>query len=197
MKPETQNSLDDTLRYLYITCRLSHCSLMAIEFKHRSKTYRADTPEEAVALRKLLEDQDRAIGIYDDDSYTVDGEPVYKKVWDTDTFMELMRNLGDLQKDFLAALFAKYQVPSTVIRKTLGIDSEVALAGILSGLSKQLKAMNLSSDDLYSVAVKWDGKKKKRMFTLNPDFMEAAIETGWPDEWKGERDASATKNKRK
>jgi hypothetical protein len=171
---------------------------MAIEFKHRAKTYRADTPEEAAKLVKLLREMDRTEGIYDDDGYTEDGDPVYQKVWDADTFMELMRNLGDLQKDFLRAIFAKNQVPSAVILKTLGIDSEVALAGILSGLSKQLKSINLASGDLYSVTVKWSGKQKKRLFTLNPDFMGAAIETGWPDEWEGaKRDASATKTKHK
>jgi hypothetical protein len=170
---------------------------MAIEFKHRSKTYRADTPEEAARLVKLLREADRSEGIYADDEYSEDGDPVYKKVWDLDTFMELMRNLGDFQKDFLESLFAKYQVPSSVILKELGIDSEVALAGILSGLSKQLKTMNLSSGDLYSVTVKWTGKQKKRLFTLNPDFSVAALDAGWPDEWKGKPNAASTKTKRK
>jgi len=157
---------------------------MAIEFKHRSKTYRADTAEEAAALTKLLREQDRAEGIYDDDNYTEDGDPVYRKVWDVDTFMELMRNLGDLQRNFLKHLFSKYEVPSTAVRKALGLESEVALAGVLSGLSKQLKSLNLGSGDLYSVAVKWSGKQKKRLFTLNPDFQTSAIEAGWPDEWE-------------
>jgi len=197
MRGAAENSLDNTLRYLYITCRLTRCDLMAIEFKHRSKTYRADTPEEAARLVKLLREADRAEGIYSDDEYSEDGDPTYKKVWDLDTFMELMRNLGDLQKDFLESLFAKYQVPSSVVLKELGIDSEVALAGVLSGLSKQLKTMNLASGDLYNVTVKWTGKQKKRLFTLNPDFSTAAIEAGWPDGWKGKRDASATKTKRK
>lgn len=198
MTHEAKLSLDSTLRYLYITCRLSHCELMAIEFKHRSKTYRADTPEEAASLVKLLREMDRKEGIYSDDDYGEDGDPVYKKVWDLDMFMELMRGLGDLQKDFLESLFAKYQVPSAEIRKELGIDSEVALAGVLSGLSKQLKVMNLSSRDLYSVDVKWDGKQKRRLFTLSPDFTNAAIDAGWPDEWKeGERNATATKSRRK
>ena len=191
-------SLDNTLRYLYSTCRLSHCELMAIEFKHRAKTYRADTPEEAARLVKLLREMDRSEGISDDDDYSEDGNPVYKKVWDMDTFMELMGGLGDLQKDFLGSLLAKYQVPSSVIRKELGINSEVALAGVLSGLSKQLKTMNLGSSDLYSVSVKWTGKQKKRLFTLNQDFQMAALDAGWPDEWKkGKQDAAATKRKHK
>jgi hypothetical protein len=170
---------------------------MAIEFKHRAKTYRADTPEEAANLVKLLREMDRAEGIYDDDGYSEDGDPVYRKVWDMNTFTELMRGLGDLQKDFLKSLFAKCQVPSAAIRKELGMDSEVALAGVLSGLSKQLKFMNLTSGDLYSVTVKWNGKQKTRLFTLNPDFSMAAMEAGWPDEWKGEVYAAATKTKRK
>ena len=60
-------SLDSTLRFIYYTCRLKRCELMAIEFKHRAKTYRADTPEEAAKLVKLLREMDRTEGIYDDD----------------------------------------------------------------------------------------------------------------------------------
>jgi hypothetical protein len=108
-----------------------------------------------------------------------------------------MENLGSLQKQFLKELFAKYAVPSSALRKALGLDSEVSLAGVISGLSKQLKSMNLSTEDLYHVNVKWKGKQKKRLFTLDPDFSMVGMEAGWPDEWKGDGDASTTKSKRK
>jgi hypothetical protein len=190
-------SLDDTLRFLYSTCRLKRCKLMAIEFKHRAKTYRADTPEEAARLVKLLREADHQEGIYADDDYTENGEPIYQKVWDLDTFMQLMENLGDLQKLFLKSLVGESQVHSATILADMGLDSEVALAGVLSGLSKQLKHMNLSSGDLYLIKVKWEGKQKKRLFTMNQDFMSAALEAGWPDEWKGIKNAASTKTKRK
>jgi hypothetical protein len=179
-----KNFLDKTLRYLYSALRITGCQLMAIEFKHRGKTWRADTVEEAVSLRKKLEDQDREIGIYEDDQFDVHGNPVYVNAWDVDRFMELMENIGDLQKLFLEELWAKYEVPSSAVVKNLHLSSEVALAGVLSGLSKQLKKMNLKTQDLFSIRVEWKLKNKRRLFTLHPDFTQSAMEAGWLEEWK-------------
>ena len=50
-----QNALDNTLRYMYSTIRNGERVAVAIEFKHGGRTWRADTPEEAIALRKQLE----------------------------------------------------------------------------------------------------------------------------------------------
>jgi len=193
-----KNVLDYSLRNLYCSLRRIGDTIMAIEFEHGGKKWRADTVEEAVTLRNKLREEDLAHGIDEEYDREIRREPQFQAVWDVDTFVELMENIGPLQKLFLRELFAKGQVPSSALRKALGLDSEIALAGVISGLSKQLKGMNLSSANLYTVDVRWKGKSKTRLFSLTQGFSIAGMEAGWPDEWeKGERNAAATKAKRK
>lgn len=68
--------------------------------------------------------------------------------------------------------------------KTLGLKSEESLAGVLSGLSKQLKKLGIPVAELYAVRVEWTGKSKKRFFWLTREFRSAAEELGWPDKWE-------------
>ncbi len=90
---------------------------------------------------------------------------------------------------------------SDLIVERMGMDSEVALAGVISGLSKQLRKMSLSPRDVYFVDVQWKGKSKERLFLLSSDFREALNELGWPDVWisneKGASDAASAHDKRK
>jgi hypothetical protein len=174
-------AVDSTLRYLYIALRNSKASLIAIEFKHRGKTWRADTIEEAVELRKKLESEDRRSPNWDKAAQElIDRE---QSPWTPDTVMELVNGLGQLQRKFLAVVFEFSHVTSASVVSKLKLDSAVALAGVLSGLSKQLKKMGISPRKLYRVDIKWDGKTKERFFDLAPDFKMTAIEMGWPDEF--------------
>ena len=59
MTHKRKKLLDNTLRYLYIALRNAGAYVMAIEFMHRGKRWRADTIEEAVQLRTRLEAEDR------------------------------------------------------------------------------------------------------------------------------------------
>jgi hypothetical protein len=151
---------------------------MAIEFRHNGRTWRADTPEEALALLKRLEV---------DDEMTRDAgeEPshVTELVWTPDNTLEFLKGAGNLQKKFLRALLEGHWVPSEKILKELSLDSEVAFAGVLSGLSKQLKKLRLKPWNLYLVNVQWTGKIKNRSFRLLDDFTFTAAELGWPDKW--------------
>jgi hypothetical protein len=185
-------ALDRYLKVLY--CSIRHSGrLMAIEFEHAGKKYRVDTVEEAVALRYRLEQHDVMHGSYSD----------AQRVWTPDLVMELLNGVGELQRQFLSVLcggLAGYQ--SETITATMGLDSEVALAGVVSGLSKQLRKMSIRTADVYHVDVRWNGKHKVRTFIPSPDFQESVTELGFPDAWeksekKGAQDAASTIDKRK
>jgi hypothetical protein len=75
------------------------------------------------------------------------------------------------------------RVPTTEIIKTLKIGSEEALAGVLSGLSKQLKKVGRQPSELYTVTVQWVTDGKVRRFGLTHGFRWAATQLGWPDKW--------------
>lgn len=166
----------------------------SIEFEHAGKKYRVDTVEEAVALRLQLEQSDMTHGSYREGH----------RVWTPDLVMELLTGVGDLQKKFLSVICGTVpgiedivSLPSASIVDKMGIDSEVALAGVVSGLSKQLRKMSVRTADVYRVDAHWYGKKKIRCFTVSPDFKDAVTELGFPDAWdtaekKGVPDAAST-----
>jgi len=168
---------------------------MAIRFEHRGTVFTADTPEEAAALRMELEREDESDG-------TVSSRHARYTLWTPDKVEEVITTVGELQKAFLAVLCAAdTAIPSKTVVERMGIDSEVALAGTISGLSKQLRKMSLSPRDVYVVNIKYEGKTKERSFILVQDFKEALEELGWPEAWeqqeRGVVDAPATKQTRK
>jgi len=179
-KTQSKHGIDKALRYLYNTLRNSRIE-MAIEFKHGGRVWRADTPEEAIALRRKLEaaDQEALSHGFPPDWSKDDGS------WTPDTVTDLLREAGPNQKGLLMLLHEREgMVPSGDVIRALGLSSEVALAGVLSGLSKQLKKLGLKTWDLYTTHVTWDGKTKARWFQLAGDFVKEAEKLGWPEGWK-------------
>jgi hypothetical protein len=185
--------LADTFRLLYITLRKKQGVVLAIKFQHRGKTYEADTPDEALKLRNLLESYDGPDATWipelQDTIENADREP---NPWSPDILTELFNEAGDLQRKFLAILTehnsaSDGELTSKALVKKLKLDSELALAGVISGLSKQLKKMSLSPYDVYRVTVAWDGKEKQRVFQSMWTFKLKAHELGWPDAWEEEK----------
>jgi hypothetical protein len=185
-------ALDNTLRYLYIALRNTRCKLLAIEFKHHGTTWRADTPEEAIALRNKLEQSAMPL--------VIEGEKadVLAALWTPDRFMDVINGIGELQRRFLLVINENPMITSQELVGKMGLDSEVALAGVISGLSKQLKQLDISLNQVLGIEVKWTGKTKTRRFILDDFFRHAAAEQNWPEAWeqehKGkEKDAATTK----
>jgi hypothetical protein len=178
-KKNEQISVDKTLRFLYGTLRNTGAELVAIEFKHRGKSWRADTIEEALALRNTLEEADRIAIECGDELESEEGPS-----WTPDVFTELLRSVGEHQKSFLRALYEHREgLGSDQIVKELSLESEVSLAGVLSGLSKQSKKLGIMPWKLYEVQVTWRTKGKTRFFKLSRGFRWAADELGWPENW--------------
>jgi hypothetical protein len=186
--------LDETLRYLYIAVRNKGASLVAIKFIHRGKKWEADTPEEAVRLRRELEAWDEADA---EEGVGMSAQEVRaESVWTPDTFWNFVNDIGSHQKKAVIALLHNHgSLKAADLAEGIGIE-EGALGGVLSGLSKQLKQLELKPYDLYRVHTDWTNGERKRLFFLQRAFRLAAEEVGWPEERKKEN-AASTKNKRK
>ena len=194
MSGERNLVLDDTLRHLYIVVRNKGARLLAIKFIHRGKKWEADTPAVAIRLRRELEEWDQ------EDAEQGEGEPWQQavrseSVWTPDTFWNFVQGIGSQQKKAVIALLEKRNLWSSDLSQAIGIE-ESALGGVLSGLSKQLKPLELRTSDLYQVHTDWSGDQRKRSFQLQTAFRLAAEEVGWPEERKKD-DAASTKAKRK
>lgn len=176
-KNRIQISLNNALRYLYYTAWNRGVKLMAIEFEHGGRSWRADTVEEAISLRRHLEAADIA-------AIEAGEEPdaIEEQVWTPDAVNDLLTELGQLQKLFLCTLFEEGRLTTDKVLEKLNIG-HASFAGVLSGLSKQLKKQNIKPWQLYNVRVEWDGKTQVRTFSLSTRFKWAAKELGWPEKW--------------
>lgn len=175
---------------------------MAIEFEHRGKKWKADTPEEAIRLRRELEEIDEEEAMYGgfDSGTDYDERLRAETVWTPDVFWNFLKGIGRHQTAIVMALLenSRQGVTSSELTKALKLPDEVSLAGALSGLSKQLKRLELKPAHLYTVNTTWTGDGKVREFFVHRAFELAAQEMGWPEaEQKGgqeKKDVSTKKN---
>jgi hypothetical protein len=150
---------------------------VAIRFQFNNETWEADTPEEAIALRAKLEYSTR---FPPDPHEEIDKE---MRFWTPDTVMSVLEGIGKLQHRMLMEIREQYGISGTQLKEKLGLESEIALAGVISGLSKQLKQLSIEPKQVFVINVRWTGKKKSRSFVLNTFFQSAAEQHNWPEAW--------------
>jgi len=188
----TNDTLDNALQHLYDAIRYFEVRLLAIRFEFNGETWEADTVAEAVALRERLERSTR---------FPVDPQREMsekERFWTPDRFMDVLEVTGELQQRFLASMLRKPKITSSDLVAELKLDSEVALAGVVSGLSKQLRKLGIEPRQVFSVDVDWTGRTRTRRYILDDFFIAAAMEQNWPEAWekRKEKDAASTKPKR-
>ena len=103
-----------------------------------------------------------------------------------------MHGIGEQQRAAVEALLEHPTIPSEELAKKLKMSSS-SMAGVFSGLSKQMKALNLHPMELYQTSITWEEGERVRRISLDLGFRLAAEEADWP---RKEQDAPAT-NKRK
>ena len=189
---EQNFGLDETLRHLYIAIRNKGAALLAIRFTHRGKKWEADTPEEALRLRKTLEEWD---ALEPGAAVLAEQQMRAETVWTPDTFWNFIQVIKPQQKAAVVALIENQKMWAPELAKAIGIH-ESALGGVLSGLSKQLKHLSLRPSHLYQVETDWSDNQRRRLFYLQTAFRLAAQEVGWPEE-RSRTDAASTIKKRK
>jgi hypothetical protein len=167
-----------TLRYLVYLTKYLEVHLLAIRFQFDGETWEADTPEEAIALRHKLEYSTR----FGPDPHKKMDE--MERFWTPDRFMDVIEGIGELQKKLLLEVRRKPGITSDELVTALEMKSEVALAGVLSGLSKQLKKLGIEPSSVFVIRVDWTGKSKTRSFLLDDFFIGAGTEQNWPDAWE-------------
>jgi hypothetical protein len=147
---------------------------LAIQFFHQGKRWKADTPEEAIRLRRQLEVEDTPKARPRDGWIDELGG-----LWTPEVFATFLQTIGPQQKAAVSLMVQHAGIGSAELAERLKLDSQTALAGVISGLSKQLKTLDLELDNLYTVKTKWNGRKKEALFFLRDSFRQAANEAGW------------------
>jgi hypothetical protein len=162
---------------------------MAIKFNHRGKVFTADTPEEAVKLQRLLEDADSQRAKTDPEF----GDKLHKELagWTEDKFWDVYNSLGLRQTQLLRIIFNHTCLRHESLLAGLDLPSLESLAGVVSGLSKQLTKCGVKLGDVLIMETHWIGKKKDRFFSLTPGFEAAMRGIGYWKLKKWDKEASA------
>ena len=175
-------SLDNTLRYLYDSLRYKGAELMAIKFTYLDREYIADTPEEASRLRQLLEDGDYERAQHD---HAFRGRMNQQLAsWNEEKFWSVINGIGPQQTRLLVAVYLETSILAEELAGALQLSSQEALAGVVSGLSKQLEKLSIKPSEVFLVETYWVGKRKERHFQLSPGFNGAAWDFNWGHYWR-------------
>jgi hypothetical protein len=172
-----QISLDNALRHLYHAIRFCGGEIVAIRFTYLGERYEADTPEEATRLREQLRKADRALAKRD---WRLAGKLAEAETgWNEEKFWSVINGIGKEQTKMLIALYHGGKLEAGQLAKALRLKSQVALGGVLSGLSKQLQAVKLKTTDIFIVETYWKGRKKTRWLRLTDGFETFAKTRLW------------------
>jgi hypothetical protein len=163
---------------------------MAIRFTHKGRQFAVDTPDEAAQLVALLNQQDaaqakrhawnRANYELGAQSMTESIEEYYGTPWTPDTFILFLERLGDMQKTALALLIEKRTVTDVELRDALKVSGNQALAGILSGISKQAAALDIPAREIFSFENMRSAGKRSSTYNVAEKFARIAKDMNWP-----------------
>ena len=165
---------------------------MAIRFKYGGVSYTADTPQEAADTMALLKEREADIahkraqsrvlakfgGPMEQIKAFVSGEA--ETPWTPEVFLSFIDRLGGAQQTALAALVKGRRVPDDELRKTLKVSGNQALAGVLSGITKQAAALNIDARDIFTFENLRSAGKRRSTYAASDKFLEIASRMDWP-----------------
>jgi hypothetical protein len=165
---------------------------MAIKFKHGGVLFTADTPEEAAQTRALLKKQDEesARGRATSRVLSGFGGPMgqlrdfiaeqAETLWTPEVFISFIERLGAPQHAALSLLVTHHHVTDEELRKALKVSGNQALAGILSGISKQAATLNIPARSIFSFENLRNAGKRRSTYTVADKFLQIATDMNWP-----------------
>jgi hypothetical protein len=163
---------------------------MAITFKYGGASFTVDTPQEAAEILALLKRHEAEAAIeqarsrfsqyMQEDHHRVSAYDESKFVWTRDRFSAFIERLGDAQKLVLALLVTKRSVTDEQLRNSLKVPGNQALAGILSGISKQAVALYIPPRVIFDSENFRSGGKRRNDYLVADEFKKIAAAMNWP-----------------
>lgn len=137
------------------------------EVEYKGVTIRCTTPQEAVEVARLLGN--------------APDNPEYAK-WHVDEFTDLVARLQVAQRRLLNVLLkARCQaVRDYDLCGKLGLGSNQALAGVLSGVTKVAKLLEIDPSRIYYQRTDYKQGSPERRYYITAAFMKAADDADWP-----------------
>jgi hypothetical protein len=166
---------------------------MAIQFKYGGISFTADTPEEAAQTMTLLKGKDAEAARQKQQAriqaMLKEGrmEEVHEHLvegpgtpWTPELFLGFIDRLGKTQRDALALLVSFRHVTDADLRASIRVSGNQALAGVLSGISKQAAALGIPARDIFSFENLRNAGKRRSNYKVANKFSEIASQMNWP-----------------
>lgn len=138
---------------------------MTISFKYAGVTFEVSTHQEAIDTLNALRQNDARIA---------------EAIWTPDLFQTFIGRLGESQLTALSTLTRLRRATDAALRKALGVPTNQALAGVLSGISQQATALNIPARAVFTLENIRNAGKRRSTYEITPAFLQAATLAGWP-----------------
>jgi hypothetical protein len=96
-------------------------------------------------------------------------------------FLTFIEHLGESQLAALALLANRHRVTDEELRDALNVPGNQALAGVLSGISKQAAALNIPAREVFSFENFRNAGTRRSTYTVAEKFLDIAEQMNWPE----------------
>ncbi len=151
-----------------------------IKIPYKGKYIECSSASEAIEVLKHIdaEEQDSTRRSF----HIADGGDLGTFPWTRELFVKFIESSGTSQKQILGILVRKHKVTDEELRKALKLDGNQALAGVLSGISKQAGILNVSARSVYTVQDERKAGMLSKTYVAANEFMHMAKDMNWPEE---------------
>jgi hypothetical protein len=101
--------------------------------------------------------------------------------WTGQQFWKFVESLGDSQRGVLKLLLKHGRISDDKLRRFLNVESNQQLAGVLSGISKQAAAQDISARAVFTIDNETKSGETTKTYVASHVFTHAAEEYGWPE----------------
>jgi hypothetical protein len=165
-------------------------SEMAITFEYGGAKFTVNTPQEAAEMIALLKRQEAEAAVTSMRVRFSELQETYEKellslndvkfLWTPDRFRALIDRLGEAQKLALGLLITRRSMTDRELREALRVPNNQALAGILSGISKQAQALVIPPRAIFDFENIRVGGKRRSDYLVVDEFRKVAVDLNWP-----------------
>lgn len=159
-----------------------------IRIPYKNRIIECSTAAEAIEILKHIEAEEskkivrKTGGVNLNPFAALLQESIVESSWTRESFWKFIESLGEPQKRILELLVKNHKVGDDHLRKALRLDGNQALAGVLSGISKQAGSLNIPARSVYTVEDERIAGQVKKTYVAALDFMRIANEMNWPEE---------------
>jgi hypothetical protein len=168
-------------------------SSVMVKITYKGKVIECSNAAETIEVLKYMDAEDRKKLVHEEKSplAKMHEEMIFaatpmsiavESPWTRELFWKFIESLGGSQQKVLGLLVENHKVIAEELRKVLKLDGNQALAGVLSGISKQAGILNISARSVYTVENERKAGTLSKTYVAANEFMRIASEMNWPEE---------------